>query len=403
MKRILIIVDGHFGATLPLVKAFNEKKYKVDYVYVTGASALNGLEGIDIDKDLVMGVNKVQPDKTNTFFDYVNSNLTNFYVVRLPRPFGRIPILKDIISIVIDGIIKYLSFKVNMNNYELINIVGRYNSDNVYKIVKRLPKDKTFISLHEVCNHANKGNLNLMPKLIKYVEKNGCNIILHSQNSYNDWVQIYGPSKTELNIIHFGLFDSYKTIIPVHSILPDGLNDYVLFFGRIVPYKGLSRLYNAVVSTSVFSSVKFVVAGGGNDEVINKMKNDNRFVVINRYINNGELVSLIQKCRFVVCPYNSISQSGIVQTAFVFNKPVVATNLDAFREILDNNVTGELFDGDNYKTFIDAMLRMYDDNYYKNVVNNIRNFDNLKPKYSWKYIIEQYLNLKNSMLEKSYL
>jgi glycosyltransferase involved in cell wall biosynthesis len=44
----------------------------------------------------------------------------------------------------------------------------------------------------------------------------------------------------------------------------------------------------------------------------------------------------------VVLPYNEITQSGVLQIAYAFGRPVVATELPGFREVIANGKNGFL-------------------------------------------------------------
>lgn len=69
--------------------------------------------------------------------------------------------------------------------------------------------------------------------------------------------------------------------------------------------------------------------------------------VINAYLSNQDLATLISKCRAVICPYLSASQSGIPQTVNQFGKKVIATNVGAFPEFIYNRENGCVVDVDS--------------------------------------------------------
>ena len=79
-----------------------------------------------------------------------------------------------------------------------------------------------------------------------------------------------------------------------------------MFFGFIVNYKGLDVLLKAahVLMDRGFTR-KIVVAGGGNVDCLATIKKEKNFIVINRWIENVEISTLIRKCHIVVCPYLS--------------------------------------------------------------------------------------------------
>ena len=112
----------------------------------------------------------------------------------------------------------------------------------------------------------------------------------------------------------------------------------VLHFGRIVPYKGIDILIDAVKIIQKTQKIHLIVAGRG-DPYFNFDGVDS-FEFLNYAISNEEVIDLIKKCTLVVCPYRSASQSGIPMTVFPFQKPIVASNMDGFNEIIEHNITG---------------------------------------------------------------
>ena len=68
---------------------------------------------------------------------------------------------------------------------------------------------------------------------------------------------------------------------------------------------------------------------------------------------------MIRNSKFVVCPYLSASQSGLPQTAFVYNKPVIATNVGGFAGIIDEGKSGYLIDKNNVIQLREKIMKLY--------------------------------------------
>ena len=119
---------------------------------------------------------------------------------------------------------------------------------------------------------------------------------------------------------------------------------YILFFGYLHPYKGLDTLLASIklISQNDNVGIKFVIAGSGYCKELNEFMNQKQCIVINRHISNYELVGLVKNAEFVVCPYKSASQSGIIMTSFLFGRPIIASNVGAFSEVITDGVNGIL-------------------------------------------------------------
>ena len=58
------------------------------------------------------------------------------------------------------------------------------------------------------------------------------------------------------------------------------------------------------------------------------------FQVFLKHINDDELVFLYKNTDYVVLPYRKTSQSGILEMAFYFKKPIIASNIPYFNMML---------------------------------------------------------------------
>ena len=67
------------------------------------------------------------------------------------------------------------------------------------------------------------------------------------------------------------------------------------------------------------------------------------------------MVAIIQQSDIIVLPYTSGSQSGIPMTVFLFNKPIVASDIESFKEIIDDHLTGLLFRNRDVQSLADRI------------------------------------------------
>ena len=149
-----------------------------------------------------------------------------------------------------------------------------------------------------------------------------------------------------------------------------------MFFGRLSYYKGIDILLNAIpLVLEKYPEEKFVIAGKPSfgyevdNNVINKFPNN--FKVITSFLNNNDLVKLIEESKFVICPYRDATQSGVLMTAFAAKKMVIATNVGSFPEFIINDVNGLLSMPDS-KSLAEKIILALDNGYYKTIQNNVK-------------------------------
>ncbi len=182
-------------------------------------------------------------------------------------------------------------------------------------------------------------------RLLNLICRRRINLILPSNVSRDRFIDYC--SSLDLNeqtvhnkvfVIPFGLFETFNCFSDDETV--DEENNLILFFGRIFPYKGLNFLIDAIkLLTEKIPSVKLIIAGRGSLGSINDVSESN-FEIMNRFIPNIEIIRLIKRSKIVVCPYVSASQSGIPMVSFLYNKPVIATSVGGFNEVIENMKTG---------------------------------------------------------------
>ncbi len=135
------------------------------------------------------------------------------------------------------------------------------------------------------------------------------------------------------NYIHFcdrGGLDS-RTARQLLGLPPDART--ILFFGGIAPYKGLDILIDALaIQTQNDPSVRLVVAGkpledmGPYLQAIARKKLERSVLLDLRWIPFEEMPKFFLAANVVAFPYRQAYQSGVLQLAYGFGRPVVVTD-----------------------------------------------------------------------------
>jgi len=122
----------------------------------------------------------------------------------------------------------------------------------------------------------------------------------------------------------------------------------LLFFGYVRPYKGLDTLLQAMNRLSPDEGYHLLVVGEFYEdrskyrEALDRLEQRGQLTLIDRYVANEELPGYFAAADLVMVPYLSATQSGIVQMAYAFGKPVVATRVGGLPEAVLDGETGFL-------------------------------------------------------------
>ncbi len=122
----------------------------------------------------------------------------------------------------------------------------------------------------------------------------------------------------------------------------------ILFFGYIRKYKGLDILLRAMPQIiEQLPEIRLIVAGEfyGDEQEYRTLIDELRIpsknlILVNDYIPNEEVPLYFSAANAAVVPYRSATQSGIVQIAYNFDVPVIATNVGGLPEIVKDGTSG---------------------------------------------------------------
>ncbi len=191
---------------------------------------------------------------------------------------------------------------------------------------------------------------------------------------------------------------------PVYEIFPPSLSKneskrllgildkkVILYFGYIRRYKGLNYLIHAMPEILKSMKIKLLVCGEFYEDkeetyrLVDRLGLKSNVILYDQFIPNEEVNRYFCAADLVVLPYTSATQSGIVQVAYHYNKPVVVTRVGGLPEAVLDNQTGYIVPPHDPKVLTEAILK-----FYRGRKENIfvRNVQKEKKKYSWNRMAE---------------
>ena len=198
------------------------------------------------------------------------------------------------------------------------------------RIASKNKNTQSLVICDNVIPHVRKPGDKLFTKYFFNVVKY---FITMSQSVHNDLFKIISNPISKL--LFHPIYSNFGEIVSKDESkkklkIPD--EKIILFFGFIRDYKGLDTLLDAMKIVRDKFNVKLLVAGEfySNEkkylEIINNNHLDDIVILHNDFIPSDLVKYYFCASDAVILPYKSATQSGIVQIANNFNKPLIGTD-----------------------------------------------------------------------------
>lgn len=224
-------------------------------------------------------------------------------------------------------------------------------------------------------------------------------IIVQAQINKEKIIKLFDGVDNKVVYIPHGNFVNYAKQIDKKEAR-DYLNlpqdkKIILFFGQIKKVKGLDYLLNAMVKINkIRDDIILVIAGKVWEDKFDKYRkiiDDNKLTNVVRcdikYIPDNDISYYYSACDLNALPYLSVYQSGVIQLAYAHRKPVVASDIPSFREVVLDNISGKLFETKNSEELSSSILELFNGQYDLSEMGQ-KGYDYIEDKFSWDKIAE---------------
>ena len=262
----------------------------------------------------------------------------------------------------------------------------------ITNLLKKSTNTKILYICHNVLPHE---RTKIDEFLIKIAFKNADYFIVHSKEDYNNLKRIIHNTKIKQSVLP--TYDLFKTKIMLKEDVRKLLNikkdkKVILFFGIVREYKGLLYLIKSMPKIiKEFDNVILLIVGEFWDDKkkyvdeIKKLNIEQYVKVIDKYIPDEEVGIYFSATDVVVLPYVSATQSGIIQIAYAFEKPVITTNVGGLPDVVDNGKTGIIVKSKDSEELANAIINYFKNDKERKFIENIK----IKNKeFSWEKLIK---------------
>lgn len=268
-------------------------------------------------------------------------------------------------------------------------------------IIKLLKKTSVLFMCHNVFPHE---RFPLDRALTKITLKNGDYFIVHAQSDAEDLRSLLPNANMKVAVHPAYNFFKQKDMSKEEAKRILGIDNdkkVLLFFGLIREYKGLKHLLKSLAiinneDSPLSNELKLLIAGdfGSSrdeyDHMIEGLGIGDMVDITDGHIPIGEVEKFFAACDLVVLPYESATQSGVIQVAYSFGKPVLATRVGGLPDVVIDGRTGYVVDPFRPDLIAEAVIDFYENNRAAFFSSGI---EGEQYKYSWKKMEDSILEL----------
>lgn len=229
----------------------------------------------------------------------------------------------------------------------------------------------------ELREQGNNPLIRLSNQLYRWVYNTFSVILFHGESNQLRFLSLFNVPGYRLHNIEHGnenLFLAKKS----NSVTADSLRKrygiepdapVILFFGNLMPSKGIPDLIRGFALVQKKEKhARLMIAGNPSKFIdmdeLRKLTSDlnieHETIFNAHYIPMEEVAALMELSTAVVYPYLNSTQSGALQVAYTFGKPVIATKVGGLPEVVEDGKSGFLIPPASPDELAKAMLKFID-------------------------------------------
>ena len=270
-----------------------------------------------------------------------------------------------------------------------------------YKLVG-IPVVTTLHTVQEKLDHVEQ-------TLLSLIVSESSAVIVHEQLQKDTLVKHFGQEE-KIHVIYHGVRNVEGIKDAKKKVGIEG-RKVVLLCGYFRPTKGFIKIVKLMPEIcKQADDIVLLVAGKSRGleyqeyqrefyEAINNSPVNDRIKVLRGQFPQHTFDTIVSASDVVVLPYEKGAQSGIMAQCFAFQKPVVTSNLLAFRKLIKRSNSGLICKSN--KEYIQNIIKILrDDDLCRTLQNNIKEY--VKNHSSWAIIAQQHIKVYHSLVRIPY-
>lgn len=257
----------------------------------------------------------------------------------------------------------------------------------------------------------------LAPRLSAGVYQSFSAIFLHGEEMRRRFGSRYPELTARLHVLPHGNEEIFRLVAArrgkgdegglARYALPSG-EPVVLFFGNLAPSKGIPDLLEAFALARRRVEARLVIAGYPLKFVdvdawrrrAGELGIARDVIWDTRYVPMEEVGALVTRASIVVLPYRNATQSGALQVAYTFGRPVIVTRVGGLPEVVEEGQSGLVVPPEAPAELAQAIVAMLEDP-HRSARMGARARKLSETTYSWSRVADHVLRVYGELLQGS--
>lgn len=270
-------------------------------------------------------------------------------------------------------------------------------------IIRKLnPKALFFLTVHNIYPHDmdDKNRPSFKRRMMK-IDKYITGYFVHLYCIKKELAKDFGINDNRIFVTYHGIFDTHRSISENKGNHNEKL--CVILYGYQSYYKGTDLLIEAIekLDDSYRERLECTIIGRTELSLYEQYAEKAQKLGIhwiNRYVSDDELYDAIEHSDLILLPYREISQSGVLLLALSYQKPIITSDLDSFKETLSGYPEECFFKNGSTDALALLLKKILNNQIEKH--NLISVVNSLKEKYSWKETAKSTINAYKYLTNK---
>jgi glycosyltransferase involved in cell wall biosynthesis len=303
-------------------------------------------------------------------------------------------------------LIRYVTFGAPKIVHTLWNSKLEYFDRTILTVYFKLLGKRVVLTAHNVNKAQRDGEDSIFKRsTLRFQYRLADRIFVHTEKMKSELIEEFGVNENAVRVIPFGIYSS----LPNTDLTPElakkrlGLAQQeraILFFGRIVPYKGLEYLlaafervharnpsYRLIIAgepmkgyESYLAEIQRTIEGSAyRDHVIQKLQ----------FIPDAETELYCKAADALALPYKHIFQSGVLFVGYTYGLPVIGADVGSFRDDVIEGKTGYMFKPGDSVDLANAIETYFASDLYNGLDRNREEIrDYVSARHSWDEVGE---------------